>query len=135
MSMTPTIALANLIIQVVLIVGALTGAYLARRRLFSRHCLSMRILVGVQILAIGLIMAPSLSRYVNNWSGFSRFTAEIIVHHVLGVVVLALWIYINLALTGVVKAPRRPRVFMRATLAVWLVSLALGVHLYVHIWR
>lgn len=135
MSMTPTLALANLIIQVLLIVGALSGAYLAKKRRLRRHCLTMRILVAVQIVVIAVIMAPSLAGYLGNWGGFSWFTAEIIIHHILGLVVLAFWIFINLAFTGVVKTPRRFRRIMRVTLAVWLVSLAMGIHLYVHIWR
>jgi hypothetical protein len=48
---------------------------------------------------------------------------------------VCLWIYINLALTGLVKSPRRPRRFMWATLSVWSVSLALGIQLYLRIWR
>jgi hypothetical protein len=90
--------------------------------------------VGVQILLIGIIMAPQLARYVSNWSGFSALTVELIVHHVLGLVALALWIYINLALTGVVKAPRRYTWFMRGALVSWVASLALGAYLFWYLW-
>lgn len=135
MSITSGLALANLIVQVLLIAGALGGAFLGTRRHFRRHCLTMRILVAVQIVTIVVIMAPSLAGYLNNWGGFSWFTAEIIIHHVLGLVVLAFWVFINLAFMGIVKTPRRFRRFMWTTLAVWLVSLATGIHLYAYIWR
>ena len=91
--------------------------------------------MGVQILLIGVIMAPQFGGYVRDWSGFSGFTTELIVHHVLGIVALALWIYINLAFTGVVKAPRRYTWFMRSALVAWVVSLALGVRLFWYLWQ
>jgi hypothetical protein len=133
--MTSGLALTNLVLQVALIVTALAAYLLARRRRFKRHCLVMRISVGVQIVLIAALMAPSLSAYVNHWSGWSWFTAELIVHHVLGVVVVLFFLYFNLALTGVVRSPRRLRPYMRSALVVWLVSLALGIYLYWYIWR
>jgi len=132
---TRNVAIFNLAAQVLLIVGVFVGAWLGSRRKFGRHCLLMRVLMGVQILLIGVIMAPQLGRYVRDWSGFSGFTTELIVHHVLGIVALALWIYINLALTGVVKAPRRYTWFMRSALVAWVVSLALGVRLFWYLWQ
>jgi hypothetical protein len=135
MSMTKGLATFNLVVQVILIVAALTGASLAWRRRFSHHCLLMRAAIAAQILVIGIIMAPQLARYLGHWGGFSPFMVEIIVHHVLGLVVLGLWIYINLAFTGVVKAPRRYTWFMRSALASWLLTLGLGIYLYWYIWR
>jgi hypothetical protein len=131
---TRNVALFNLVVQLVLIVGVLVGAYLGRARKFSRHCLLMRLLMGAQILLIGIIMAPQLGRYLRGWSGFSAFTTELIVHHVLGLVALALWIYINLAMPGVVRAPRRYGWFMWGALASWVASLALGVYLFWYLW-
>jgi hypothetical protein len=134
-SINPHLALASLIVQVLLIVGALGGARLGRKRHFRRHCLTIRILVVVQILAIILIMAPSLARYLSNWGGLSWFTAEIIIHHVLGLAVLALFVFVNLAYYGVVKRPVGFRGYMWAALATWSMSLAFGIQLYVRIWK
>jgi hypothetical protein len=135
MGVTKNVAIFNLVMQVVLIVGVCVGAWLARRRKFGRHCLLMRVLMGAQILLIGVIMAPQLVRYLRGQSGFSTLTVEIVVHHVFGLVALALWIYINLAMTGVVKAPRRYKWFMWSALASWVVSLGLGAYLFWYIWR
>jgi hypothetical protein len=132
---TRNVAIFNLVVQALLVAGVFGGAYLAWRRKFGRHCLLMRVLMGVQILLIGIIMAPQLARYIRPWSGFSALIVELIVHHVLGLVALALWIYINLAMTGVVKAPRRYTWFMRSALASWVASLALGGYLFWYIWR
>jgi hypothetical protein len=135
MSVTKNVAIFNLVAQAILIAGVCVAAWLARRRKFGRHCLLMRVLMGAQILLIGIIMAPQFARDLRGQSGFSAFTAELIVHHVFGVVALGLWIYINLAMTGVVKAPRRYKPFMWTALASWVVSLGLGAYLFWYIWR
>jgi hypothetical protein len=135
MGVTKNVATFNLIVQAILVVGVCIGAWLARRRKFDRHCLLMRVLMGGQILMIGVIMAPQLVRYTRHWSGFSAFTAGLIVHHVLGLVALALFVYVNLAMAGLVKAPRRYRWFMWSALASWVVSLGLGAYLFWYIWR
>ena len=133
--MTHGLALTNTILQVLLIVTAGAAFWLARRGRLKRHCLVMRIAIGVQLILIGALMAPSLSAYVSHWNGWSRFTAEIVIHHSLGVIVVLLFIFFNLVLTGVIKYRGRLRPFMRTAVVLWLVSLGMGVHLYWHIWR
>lgn len=133
--MNAKLALANLIIQMVLILAATIGAIVAKRHSFRRHCLIMRTAIAVQILAIAIVMAPSLAGYVGSWPGWSWFTTLIVVHHTLGAIVILLFIYINLAFTGVVKAPRRYRPFMQTAFTLWVISLAMGVYLYWYIWR
>ena len=49
--------------------------------------------------------------------------AEIIIHHTLGVIVILLFIFFNLVLTGVVTLRPRLRPFMWTALGLWLVSL------------
>jgi hypothetical protein len=133
--MTSSLALTNTILQVLLIVAALIAFGLARTRRFKRHCLTMRISVAVQVILIGALMAPSMAAYLRNWAGWSWFMAEILIHHVLGAIVVLLFIYFNLAFEGVVRSPRRLRPYMRSALVLWLASLALGLHLYVYIWK
>ena len=132
--MTRSLALTNVILQCLLIAGALTGFWLARRRRLKRHCLVMRVMVGVQIVLIAALMAPSLNAYGTHWSGWSWFTTELIVHHVLGVIVVLFFIYFNLALADVVKSPKRLRPYMRSALVLWVIVLGLGLYLYWYIW-
>ena len=106
----------------------------ARVRRFRRHCLIMRSAMAVQIFAIGLVMAPSLAGYLNNWHGWSLFLTRVIVHQSLGVIVVLLFIYINLAYTGVIRAPRSFRPYMISALTLWVISLVTGVLLYWRIW-
>jgi hypothetical protein len=132
--MTAGLALTNTILQALLFVAAITAVWLAKRRRFGRHCLVMRVSVAVQIVLIAALMGPSLGAYLRNWSGWSAFTAEIIVHHALGVVVVLFFVYFNLVLTGVVKGPKRLRPYMWTAFVLWLVSLGMGLHLHVYIW-
>jgi hypothetical protein len=133
--MTRNLAITNLVIQCLLIVATAAAFWLARRRRLKRHCLIMRVSVGVQIVTIAAIMAPALNTYITHWAGWSPFMVRMVVHHTLGVIVVLLFIYFNLALTGVVRAPRRLRPYMRTALGLWLVSLGLGIYLYWYIWQ
>jgi hypothetical protein len=133
--MSRGLALTNLILQILLIATAGVAFWLARRRRLGRHCLVMRIAIGVQIILVGALMAPRLSVFLSNWSGWSRFTAEIIIHHTFGVIVVVLFIFFNLVMTGVVKYRGRLRPFMWTALVLWLASLGMGLHLYWYIWR
>jgi hypothetical protein len=133
--MTRGLAIANTIIQVLLIVGVMTGMWLARTRRLNRHCLWMRFAVGVQIILIAAVMAPSLAAYVGTWNGWSGFTVELLVHHTLGVIVVLLFIFFNLVMTGVIRFQHRLRPYMWTASALWLIVLGLGLYLYRYIWK
>jgi hypothetical protein len=133
--MTSGLALANLILQVALIVAAVGALSLATKRKLKRHCLVMRVAVGVQIVLIAALMAPALAARVRIWDGWSWFSAEWVIHHTLGVIVILLFIFFNLVMTGVVKFRHRLQPYMRAAFVLWVVSLVMGIHLYWYIWR
>ncbi|MGZ4862703.1 MAG: hypothetical protein ACXV2E_08005, partial [Halobacteriota archaeon] len=61
-----TLATANLVVQLVLIVFVLGAVYLARKGRVIRHCAIQRVTVSVQIIAILAVMLPSLLGYVEN---------------------------------------------------------------------
>jgi hypothetical protein len=132
---TRGLALTNVVLQALLFGAASVGVWLAARRRFTWHCWVMRSAVVGQLLLVAFIMAPSLSAYVGHWSGWSVFTAELVIHHSLGAIVVLLFIYFNLALGGIVPSPRRLRPYMRAALVLWAVALALGLYLFWYIWR
>jgi hypothetical protein len=133
---TPHLALFNAILQAALIVAVIAGAYMAARRKYRRHCLLLRITMGVQILSIIFLMLPSFWRYLRVLSDLRTvFVVEIIVHHVIGLVVIGLFVYVNLVMTNAVRSPRRLRPYMFAALGSWLVVLLLGIYLYLKIWR
>lgn len=122
-----TLVLANLAVQILLVIMVLCAAYLAKKREFIRHCNFMRVLVPVQIIAIAAVMLPSMPGYIENPPGFYT---EMLVHHTLGLLVIALWIYINLAFGKVIGMPRKSALFMRTAFILWILAFLLGLHMY-----
>jgi hypothetical protein len=88
----------------------------------------MRIAVGIQIVTIAVVMLPSMLRAFG-YDLPSLLRLELLIHGVLGLVVVALWIYINVAFKRT-KDPARIILPMRFALVSWLVSFILGLHIY-----
>ncbi len=93
----------------------------------------------VEILAVLGLMLPSMSGFLEKERYGLVFTAELLVHHGLGLLVIILWVYINLVSMGVIGTgvfgPRRGfRMAMRYAFALWLLTFAIGMHLYYSIW-
>ena len=125
-----TLALANLAVQILLVIMVSRAAYLAKKRKLGRHCTFMRVLVPVQIIAIAAVMLPSMLGYLTNPPPFNT---EMLIHHTLGLSVIALWLYINLSF-GKAWMPRNLRTFMRTAFVLWMLALLLGLHMYVRIY-
>ncbi len=124
------LAIANLAVQLVLITVLSVAFYLAKKRKLKKHCTIMRIAVPAQILVILGIMLPSMDRYIKYAPIGPLFNAEILMHHILGLSVLALWVYINLIFLGFLSLKFRLRTIMRLALTFWVVTLILGLHIY-----
>lgn len=121
-----TLALANLAVQILLVIMVLGAAHLAKKRELIRHCNFMRVLVPVQIIAIAAVMLPSMPGYIENPPGFY---IEMLVHHTLGLAVIALWLYIIMAF-GKPWMPRNFALFMRTAFILWILAFLLGLHMY-----
>lgn len=130
-----TLITINLAVQIALLVMVLTGVYLSViKGDVKRHCLLMRIAVPVQIVATIVVMSPSLPNFTSAISLNPLFSIEGLVHHSLGLVVILDWIYINLALTGIIRARGGVLWPMRIAAVSWLVAFALGIHMYFVLW-
>ena len=128
------LAIANLAIQLLLIIIVSVAAYLAKKRQLRIHCTIMMVAVPVQIIAIAGIMLPSMLGYVRYGQPGSFFNIEIWIHHILGLAVIALWIYINLVFRRVIKIRHSLIIPMRLAFILWLLVLVMGLHLYALIW-
>ena len=124
----------NLAFQVLLLVTILVAAFLAKRRSLKKHCAIMRVALPVEIISVFLVMLPSMLGYVRAGRPGSALSIEIWIHHALGLVVIALWIYINLVVLRVIKTKHRLVIPMRLALISWLATLIMGIHLYFVIW-
>jgi putative membrane protein len=129
-----TLALANLGIQIFLIVFVLQAVYSVKKGNPLKHCAMVRIAVPIQILAIIAVMLPSLLGYIKSESFGILFNVEILIHHTLGLLVVVLWIYINLAFGNIIRMPGNFRMFMRTALGLWLLALVLGLHIYTRLY-
>ena len=129
-----TLAIINLLVQALLLLTVLVSAYLAKRkRQLIRHCKIIRVAVIAQLLAIFLMMLPSMLGYLKT-PGQAALQTEMLVHHGLGVLVILLWVYINLVVMGRVRVVWRLAMFMRAALLIWILVFLLGLHLYFQIY-
>jgi uncharacterized membrane protein YozB (DUF420 family) len=127
-----TLAMVNLTIQVLLILILSTAVFLAKKRNLGKHCMIVRAAVIVQIIAIALIMLPSLLGYIENIRP-NLFLAEMLVHHTIGIALVLVWIYINLVFTGRMKSSINLKTIMRLALTLWIISLLLGIYTYTKI--
>jgi uncharacterized membrane protein YozB (DUF420 family) len=129
-----TQAMINLTIQVLLIVMVSGAVFLVKKRNIGKHCVVMRVAVLLQIIAIAGVMLPSMLGYIENEQRGIFFNSEMLVHHTLGLTVIAIWIYINLAFAGVMRIKVRLVTAMRLAFASWILALIIGLHMYLSIW-
>ena len=123
----------NLVVQALLLVTVLVAACLARRSQLIRHCNIMRVVTAVQLLSIFSIMLPFMLGYFKH-PRQGAFQTEMLVHHVLGALVILLFVYVNLVVTGRVRVIGKLAAFMRATFVTWLLTFLLGLYLYLQIY-
>lgn len=129
-----TLATINLLIQALLLVAVMVAAYLAKRkRQLIRHCRIVRWAVVVQLLSIFSIMLPSMAAYRTNPAP-PPFRTEMLVHGSLGILLVLLWGYINLAVMGKVRVLGKLTMYMWTALLMWVLSFLLGLHLYFRIY-
>lgn len=129
-----TQVMVNLTIQVLLIMTVSGAVFLAKKRDLGKHCIVMKAAVLLQIIAIAIVMLPSMLGYIENEQRDIFLNIEILVHHTLGLIVIVIWIYINLVFAGVMRIRGRLAVAMRLALASWILALIIGLHLYSLIW-
>jgi uncharacterized membrane protein YozB (DUF420 family) len=120
----------NLTVQLILAIMLLIAFRLALTRNYKKHCTVMRIAVPIQILAVLGVMLPSMYGYEQNTSTGHLFFLEISIHHILGLGLIVLWIYINLVFMSLLNPLLKIRITMRLALIFWAVSMALGLHIY-----
>ncbi len=129
-----TLATANLVVQLVLIMFVFGAVYLARKGRVVKHCTIQRATVSVQIIAILAVMLPSLLGYVENVPEVPLLFPELLIHHTVGLVLIGVWIYINLEVGGIIRQHIRRKTVMRFAFGVWLIAIVLGVNIYLTVY-
>src|SRR5579864_3691622 len=119
-------------------VALLAGAWLARRRRFRAHGRCQATVMLLNLVMISLVMAPSFRSQVSSnlrKTGTDLYYALPAVHAGLGTVAELLGLYVVLVATGAAVVPVRLRFtnyrrWMRTTLVLWWIVLALGAGTY-----
>jgi uncharacterized membrane protein YozB (DUF420 family) len=128
------LATISILIQILLVVAVIVAAYFAVKKQLGKHCKIMKIAIAAQVLAILTFMLLPTINYIQYAKSASLFTAEILIHHLLGLVVIALTIVIYLISTNVMKFRHRQKFIMMLSFSLWLLTFAIGLHLYATIW-
>jgi hypothetical protein len=103
------IAENNLAVQILLTLILIGAVYMVKNKQFARHCEAMRIAVLVQILAIIVVMQPSMNGYLAHGAPRPFFQAEMLVHHFIGLAIVVFWVYINIVFLGHLRSKFRIR--------------------------
>lgn len=125
------LAAINLAAQLLLTLAVIGAVHLARNKNFKRHCTIMRIAFPAQILAILAVMLPSMNGYLAHGSPGPIFQVEMLVHHSLGLVAVILWLYINLISSSYIQPWLSQRTAMRLAFGCWILSIIMGIHMFV----
>ena len=128
-----TLQLINLWGQLALALGLAAAFYLARKRKLKIHCLAMRTLVALQLLASAGFMIRSLVGYVRSPPSSLLLLPEMLLHHSLGVVVVLIFVWVNLGFAWGRRYRRALKPLMRVALACWVVTLLLGLHIFLRV--
>lgn len=129
-----SIVAMNLALQLVLVAALGFAVFLAKRRSFQRHCFVLRLAVIAQIVSVMAMMSPAMTGVLEPGRPNGLFQAEVLLHHILGLAVILLWIYINLVFLGRLKARIALRNAMQTTAGIWVVSFILGLHIYLRLY-
>lgn len=127
-----TLVAINLYFQVALAIPIIWAAVLAKKRQLDKHCRIMRFAIFGQILSIATVMLPQLIGLVDQVN-----TGSVVfmwVHHTTGLLVVGLWIFVNLAVTGKIKVKGRLLGPMRLALVAWAAALGMGIYMYRLLW-
>lgn len=109
------------------------SSYLARYRKAKIHCNLMGTALFLQLLTIVFVMSPSFSA-LSGMSISDQLRLELWVHHIAGLLVMLLVIYINLAVKGHVRFLGEPYRLMRPIALLWFLVLLGGMHIYISLY-
>ena len=135
--MAPPFASTILLIEIVMGVGLLLGALLARLRLFRWHACCQAAIVLLNLAVILLTMVPSFRVHVSPKIPLKlgkAYYALATAHAALGTITEVAGLYILLA-AGTNVLPQRVRIsryktWMRSVLVLWWLVLLLGLATY-----
>ena len=128
----------NLIVQIVMGIALLAGAFLAHAKRYAAHGVCMTTVLLLNLVAIAFVMWPSFDRLVlPRLAGHlhKRYDEVATIHGVCGAAAELLGLYI-LLVAGANVLPeawrfKRWKLWMRVELALWMATLLAGIGTYI----
>jgi uncharacterized membrane protein YozB (DUF420 family) len=125
----------NLLLQGAILLILIVSLRFKFRHNYMKHGIIMGLAVALHTISIFVVMAPSLMASTGLFANLLDRLALVILPHavlgslveILGVYLLSIWILNRRD----PKACFKNRTTMRATIALWVVELILGIYLYV----
>ncbi|MGB8781152.1 MAG: hypothetical protein WCD81_10955 [Candidatus Bathyarchaeia archaeon] len=125
----------NLLLQLAILVVLILAVFFKARQSYLRHGALMGIAVTLHTVLIFSIMVPSFASLVGSFGNLLWSSALVILlHAVLGSLVELLGLYLVLAWAlnrWNVKVCFGNKRFMKPTIILWLIEIALGTYVYV----
>jgi uncharacterized membrane protein YozB (DUF420 family) len=125
----------SVFIQLLVIVLVVFAVSLVSRGNTVQHCKTMRIALFLQIISILIFMYPVMSDFLELGFGTRSLITQMWLHHLGGVVVVLLVVYINMAMKGKVKFMGDNIRLMKITFLLWLLIFIGGIILYLALWH
>jgi len=132
------VATVSLVVQIVVLVLLFVSIWLKEKKRYRQHGIMMFTAVVLHTIVILVWMIPSFSSLFSSPIAINladMITLTIMVHAFMGIatVILGFWLVASWRLQVDVKACFAKKNAMRATLTLWLITLVLGIILYLKI--
>lgn len=124
---------AHIELQFFILLLLVFSSYMAHSRKMNIHCSLMGAALFLQFLTVVFVMYPSFSSF-SGMQTSSQLLVELWVHHIAGILVMLLVIYINLAVKGSVHFLGEPYRLMRPVALLWFLVLLGGMHIYISLY-
>lgn len=125
----------NLLLQLAILVVLILAVFFKSRKSYLRHGATMAIAVTLHTILIFAVMVPSFASLMGSVGNLlATSTLVILSHAVLGSLVELLGLYLVLAWAlnrWNVKVCFGNKRFMKPTIILWLIEIALGTYVYI----
>jgi uncharacterized membrane protein YozB (DUF420 family) len=129
------IATANLTLQIIVLGLLIRGYWLKRMKKLRQHGINMLAAVVLHIIMVLSVMIPSLLAISEANLGVTILTTAI-VHGITGIitVLLGVWLVTSWRLRTSLQTCFAKKKIMLVTLSLWLVTISLGILLYLSLY-
>ncbi len=118
----------NIVLQLFILLLLGFSSYQARSKKIKLHCSLMGSALFLQLLTIVFAMYPSFSALARMQIS-SQLMFTLWIHHIAGILVMLLVIYINLAVRGSARLLGEPYRLMRPVALLWFLVLLGGMYI------